>query len=332
MENNLIWQNLKTDLFADFGQKPLSCVCRKIQRLQVAFWVKVELGNCRKNKTNSSKNVWHVLKRFLLVQTNKNGKCNLLELFQKKNSFFAFLIKKFCMVFSELKTASPKEHLGESKWLKLLIFWKTFSEKEPNCLRQSSQNLFLMFAAKPRWIWFLTENCKSKCSLGFYAKQFRLVFPKLRYTFSDEQYCELKHFEKLSWNANFFQILNLNLLAENLYLEKKYIIIFFQFFSKDLLVDVVKVLSYFTVVLPGENGEKFKKSYWFWMSTIFFPCFSQNWLLHVGLTFQEFSLIWSTLYTMILWDSNYLFSTGNFKNCFYGIRWKLAENKTCRKF
>ena len=76
------------------------------------------------------------------------------------------------------------------------------------------KTLFLMSAAKSRGIWFLTENCKPKCSLSFYAKQFRLVFPKLIYTIPDEQYCELKHFEKFSWNAKFFQILNLNLLAE----------------------------------------------------------------------------------------------------------------------
>ena len=132
---------------------------------------------------------------------------------------------------------------------------------------------FLMSAAKSRWIWFLTEKCKSKCSLRFYAKQFRLVFPKLIYTFSNEQYCELKHFEKLPWNANFFQILNLNLSAEKKYLEKNYIITFFQFLSKDLLVDVLKLLSYVTGVLLGKSGEKFKKSYWFWMSRSFFPVF-----------------------------------------------------------
>ena len=130
-----------------------------------------------------------------------------------------------------------------------------------------------MSAAKSRWIWFLTEKCKYKCSLHFYAKQFRLVFPKLIYTFSNEQYCELKNFEKLPWNANFFQILNLNLLAEKKYLEKNYIITFFQFLSKDLLVDVLKLLSYVTGVLLGKSGEKFKKSYWFWMSRSFFPVF-----------------------------------------------------------
>ena len=32
------------------------------------------------------------------------------------------------------------------------------------------------------------------------------MFPKLIYTFPDEQYCDLNHFEKLFWNANFFQI------------------------------------------------------------------------------------------------------------------------------
>ena len=116
-----------------------------------------------------------------------------------------------------------------------------------------------MSAAKTRWIWFLTENCKYICSLRFYAKQFRLVFPKLIYTFSNEQYCKLKHFEKLPWNANFFQILNLNLLAEKKYLQKNYIIFFFQFSSKDLLVDVLKVLSYITGVLPGEKWRKVQK-------------------------------------------------------------------------
>ena len=94
------------------------------------------------------------------------------------------------------------------------------------------KTLFLMSAAKSRWIWFLTENCKSKCSLSFYAKQFRLVFSKLIYTFPDEQYCELKHFERFSWNANTFQILNLNLLAEKKYLEKSTSSLSFNFWAK----------------------------------------------------------------------------------------------------
>ena len=131
-----------------------------------------------------------------------------------------------------------------------------------------------MSAAKSRWIWFLTENYKSKCFLRFYAKQFRLVFAKLIYTFPDDQYCEVKHFEKLFWNANSFQILNLNLLAEKKYLEKKYIIIFFQFSSKDLLVDVLKVLSYITGVLPGEKWRKVQKELLILNVKKFIPVFS----------------------------------------------------------
>ena len=142
-----------------------------------------------------------------------------------------------------------------------------------------------MSAAKSRWIWFLTENYKSKCFLRFYAKQFRLVFAKLIYTFPDEQYCEVKHFEKLFWNANTFQILNLNLLAEKKYLEKSTSSLSFNFWAKTFWSTFSKFYRTSQGCYRGKSGGKFKKSYWFWMSRSLFPCFPQNWLLHVGLTF-----------------------------------------------
>ena len=49
----------------------------------------------------------------------------------------------FCKVFSEQKSASPKKQLGESIWSRFLIFSRFCPEKEPNRLRQSSQNSFL---------------------------------------------------------------------------------------------------------------------------------------------------------------------------------------------
>ena len=159
------------------------------------------------------------------------------------------------------------------------------------------KTLFLMSAAKSRWIWFLTENCKSKCSLSFYAKQFRLVFSKLIYTFPDEQYCELKHFERFSWNANTFQILNLNLLAEKKIWKKvhhHFLSIFEQRpFGRRSQSFIVRHRG-----VTGGNGGKVKKIYWFWMSRIFsrvFPkidFYTSGWVLRNSAWFEVLYIWW----------------------------------------